>query len=131
VGGDGRADGRTDAADLTGTWDARLTRMKTARFIAAAALVAAPALGCTRESSRGPVRWTASNPSSAAGQTAAQAWSRSTSSDTRQPTSGTPAIAAPGPAGMLCEQPGVTNAQPPMATWPYDGVTLRLAPAPR
>jgi hypothetical protein len=113
--------------------------MKTARFIAAAALAAAPVLACTRESSRGPVRWTANNPSSSVGQTAAQAWSRSTSSDTPQPASGTPPIvgAPPGPPGVtgptgaVCEQPaGVTNAQPPMARWPYDGVTLRLAPAP-
>src|SRR5580698_1498064 len=60
--------------------------MKKWQFIAAAALLAAgPVLGCTRESSRGPVQWTASNPSSPTGQTLAQAWSRSTSSDSPVP----------------------------------------------
>jgi hypothetical protein len=42
-------------------------------------------LACTHDTSRGPVEWTATNPSSASGQTGAQAWSRSTSSDTAQP----------------------------------------------
>jgi hypothetical protein len=118
------------------------TRMKTTRFIAAAALAAGSVLGCTRESSRGPVNWTASNPSSSVGQTAAQAWSRSTSSDTPQPgrEPQPPPSVARAPAGALegaspCpqapEQPaGVTNAQPPPSRWPYDGVTLQLEPPP-
>jgi hypothetical protein len=103
-----------------------------ARFIAAAALAAGLTLGCARESSHGPVQWTASNPSSARGQTAAQAWSRSTSSDAPEPASKAPPITAPTPSTVPAaagapEQPtGVTNAQPPASRWPYDGVTLQL-----
>ena len=107
--------------------------MKTLRVFAAAALAAAPVLGCTKASSRGPVQWTASNPSSSVGQSAAQAWSRSTSSDKPEPAGAAPAIGgvAPAPAGAECEQgAGVTNAQPP-TRWPYDGVILRLAPVQR
>jgi len=76
--------------------------MKTTRFIAALALMVGAVLGCAKESSRGPVLWTASNPSSPVGQTAAQAWSRSTSSDTPQPASEAPrptATIVPAPQG--------------------------------
>jgi hypothetical protein len=55
--------------------------MNMARLVAGLLLISAPVLGCSRESSRGPVRWTASDPASPAGQSAAQAWSRSTSND--------------------------------------------------
>jgi hypothetical protein len=108
------------------------------RAVAAAALAAAVLLGCTTESSRGPVRWTASNPSSATGQDASQAWSRSTSSDKRGPNG--EALGAPSLTPVIVSAPatldgpdprlGVTNAQAPMAKWPYDGVTLQLTPAP-
>ena len=107
--------------------------MRAIRFIAAAVLAAGPVLGCARESSRGPVRWTASNPSAAVGQTNAQAWSQSTSNDRYVRASEKPpfTIIVPGSAGGLGDQvepSGVTNAQPPSPRWPYDGVTLQLGP---
>ena len=116
-------------------------RMRSTRSLgfAAAALAAAGLLGCTRESSRGPVGWAASHPASPAGQTVAQSWSRSTSSDKVETGSDAPrapslvpvAIEAP-PSTDACDRPlGVTNAQPPTPKWPYDGVTLELAPTPR
>ena len=113
--------------------------MKTTRFIAVAALAAGPMLGCTRESSHGPVQWTASNPSSADGQTAAQAWSRSTASDAPEPKQRPlpPSVPA-GAQGSTAQVPpcerethtGVTNAQPAATRWPYDRATLQLGPTP-
>jgi hypothetical protein len=116
--------------------------MKTARFIGAAALAAGTLLGCTKETTHGPVQWTASNPASPVGQTAAQAWSRSTSNDAVKPVREAPPApgVAPAPAGGCpCRgeapfppgseiSPGVTNPQPPAARWPYDGATLVLTP---
>lgn len=61
-------------------------------------MAACAMLACTRETSRGPVAWTASNPSSATGQTASQAWSRSTSSDTAQPAPAAPSSTSQQPA---------------------------------
>lgn len=58
--------------------------MKTT-LVATLVFAAASQLGCTREESRGPVRWTASNPSSPIGQTEAQAWNRSTENDEPEP----------------------------------------------
>jgi hypothetical protein len=108
--------------------------MKAARIIAASTLAAWLVLGCTRESSHGPVQWTASNPSSPVGQTAAQAWSRSTSSDaptTRCESPPTPSVARV-PAGTVedtaQQRAGVTSEQAPASRWPYDGVTLQLEP---
>jgi hypothetical protein len=101
--------------------------MMTTRLLAAA-IAAGLLLGCTKESSRGPVQWTASNPSSAVGQTAAQAWSRSTANDTperaREPHLNPSLVRA-----SAAQPSGVTNAQPPTPRWPYDGVTLQLGPA--
>jgi hypothetical protein len=84
------------------------------------------------------VGWAAGNPASPAGQTVAQSWSRSTSSDKRE--TGSDATQAPSlvPVAIeapvstdVCDRPlGVTNAQPPTPKWPYDGVTLELAPTP-
>ena len=84
------------------------------------------------------MQWTASNPSAATGQTLAQAWSRSTSSDAPQPArephpSASVAGALEGATQLQRAQdqaPGVTNAQPSLARWPYDGVTLQLGPPP-
>jgi hypothetical protein len=112
--------------------------MTAMRFIAAAAALAA-SLGCTKQSSRGPVQWTASNPSSPVGQTAAQAWSRSTSSDKRvtPAATGIPSTQGPASAPALIDTscveqaPGVTNVQPePRPRWPYNGVTLQLGYGP-
>jgi hypothetical protein len=116
--------------------------MKVARFVAPAALVAGALLGCTKETTHGPVQWTASNPASPVGQTAAQAWSRSTSNDALKPPPEAPPAAsvesvpaeacpcrgeAPAPsAGAMA--PGVTSSQPPAARWPYNGATLILTP---
>jgi hypothetical protein len=88
------------------------------------------------------VEWTASNPSSADGQTAAQSWSRSTASDAPEPKQRPvpPSV----PAGALgstrstvqpppCEREprsGVTNAQPAATRWPYDRATLQLGSTP-
>jgi hypothetical protein len=99
--------------------------MKGTRCLSVAALLAGPMLGCTRETGSGPVQWTASDPSSARGQTDAQAWSRSTSRDKVEPAGEMPTV--------LCEPPppvplGVTNAMPPAPPWLYSGVTLRLVP---
>ena len=105
------------------------------RFIAAAALGAALALGCTRESSHGPVQWTASNPASPVGQTQAQAWSRATSTDAPEPAHEAPFVPDAARSPCATQPPtGVTNAQPPVPQpptprWPYDGVTLILEPA--
>jgi hypothetical protein len=99
--------------------------MRGTQCLGVLALLAIPSLGCTHETGSGPVQWTASDPSSAQGQTEAQAWSRSTSRDTVEPTREMPTV--------LCEPPppapvGVTNAMPPSSRWPYNGVTLRLGP---
>jgi hypothetical protein len=60
---------------------AYLRMRKTRPGKAALLLALTPLLGCTRETNRGPVQWTASDPASPEGQTDAQAWSRSTSND--------------------------------------------------
>ncbi len=61
--------------------------MRTPRIAVLAGLpLAFLALGaCSRESSRGPVKWTASDPASPVGQSDAQVWSRSTSNDKTKP----------------------------------------------
>jgi len=116
--------------------------VKSAQWIAVAALAAGPVLACTRESSHGPVQWTASNPSSPVGQTAAQAWSRSTSSDRPEFARGpqappgvtsaqTGALEDASELPPVCEPVlGVTSEQPPSPKWPYSGVTLQLEPMP-
>ncbi len=107
--------------------------MRTTQSVAVAALAMGTLLGCTKQTSYGPVQWTASNPASTVGQTEAQAWSRSTSNDAREFTRQPPpiTIVEPSSAGAQCEQPpGVTNLQPLTPRWPYDGVTLRLGPPP-
>jgi hypothetical protein len=96
--------------------------------MAGSALAIGLMLGCTRQSSHGPVQWTASNPSAAAGQTNAQAWSRSTSSDARQAAHGVPRAPVVAPEAPE-PPPGVTNTQP-ATRWPYDGIILRLGPPP-
>jgi hypothetical protein len=116
----------------------------------AAALVAAQLLGCTRESSSGPVKWTASDPASAVGQTEAQSWSRSTSNDQVAPGSdkrrvlnmapnpfvGPTSVEVPDrPLGVTNAQggsdgPGGSGARPPTPRWPYDGSTIELGPTP-
>jgi hypothetical protein len=49
-------------------------------------LVALPVFACTTKGTRGPVSWSAANPSSPVGQTEAQAWARSTENDTPEPS---------------------------------------------
>ncbi|HEY6463618.1 MAG TPA: hypothetical protein VIY73_25795 [Polyangiaceae bacterium] len=48
-------------------------------------LAALPLLACAKEVNRGPVGWSATNPSSPVGQTEAQAWARSTENDAPEP----------------------------------------------
>jgi hypothetical protein len=104
--------------------------MKTTRPVVAA-LAMASLLGCTKQTSHGPVQWTASNQASPEGQTAAQAWSRSTSTDAPEPVREappSPGVETVPPCGPV--QPGVTNLQPPTPRWPYSGVTLQLGATP-
>ncbi len=104
--------------------------MKTTRPVVAA-LAMASLLGCTKQTSHGPVQWTASNQASPEGQTAAQAWSRSTTTDAPEhvreapPTPSVETVPTCAPV-----QPGVTNLQPPTPRWPYSGVTLQLGATP-
>jgi hypothetical protein len=104
--------------------------MKSMRLVAVA-LAMATLLGCTRQTSNGPVQWTASNPGSPEGQTLAQGWSRSTTNDAREhvreapPTPSVETVPSCAPV-----QPGVTNLQPPTPRWPYSGVTLQLGETP-
>jgi hypothetical protein len=110
--------------------------------VGGALVLSLPGLGCTRQSSRGPVQWTASDPASPAGQSAAQAWSRSTSNDkyvraskkgpmgnelvgvqnveaTPIPPSRGPAEIVLTPEGAVREgAPGVANPQPPGPSTP-------------
>jgi hypothetical protein len=69
-----------------------------ARLCAAtlALAAAAAAAGCSVQTTSGPVRWTATNPSSPVGQTDGQAWSRSTASS-ETVTAQTPAAPIVGP----------------------------------
>jgi hypothetical protein len=98
--------------------------------------------GCARTSSGGPVAWTASNPSSPVGQSAAQSWSRSTASDTPRAPDALSSTYRKAPPVWTCARAtdaddtdtpessrGVTNAQP-VPKWPYQDVTLS-EPAPR
>ena len=104
--------------------------MKTARFVAVA-LAMAPRLGCTKQTSNGPVQWTASNQASPVGQTAAQAWSRSTTTDAPEHVrEAPPAPIVETVPSCAPVQPGVTNLQPPTPRWPYSGVTLQLGSTP-
>lgn len=74
--------------------------MKTRPCLAAILLIAvSPWIGCSKQQSQGPVGWTASNPSSPAGQTEAQAWSRSTSNDKIPPPPSSEPSPGPGTAG--------------------------------
>ncbi|HEY3816288.1 MAG TPA: hypothetical protein VGL81_03905 [Polyangiaceae bacterium] len=54
-------------------------------------------LGCTKQTSRGPAEWSASNPASPAGQDEDQLWARSTSNDHSPPPPRAPALALPPP----------------------------------
>jgi hypothetical protein len=107
--------------------------MKTTRPVVAA-LAMASLLGCTKQTSHGPVQWTASNQASPEGQTAAQAWSRSTTSDApehvREVPPSPPVERVESVAPCTPVQPGVTNLQPPTPRWPYSGVTLQLGTTP-
>jgi hypothetical protein len=127
-----------------GACDAWSRRMRSTNPIgpAAVALAAVVTVGCTRESSRGPVGWAASAPSSPAGQTVAQSWSRSTSNDRPEPGGEAPRFRSIATVGVASRQSvdardrqlGVANAQPPIPPipkWPYDGVTVELGTTPQ
>jgi hypothetical protein len=109
--------------------------MKTTRLVAVA-LATVSLLGCAKQTSNGPVQWTASNQASPEGQTAAQAWSRSTTTDAPEhvrEAPPTPSVETPSVETVpTCTpvQPGVTNLQPPAPRWPYSGVTLQLGTTP-
>ncbi|HEY1695095.1 MAG TPA: hypothetical protein VGG39_23165 [Polyangiaceae bacterium] len=79
-----------------------------------AVLAALPVLACTAKESRGPVSWSASNPSSPVGQTEAQAWARSTEND------------APEPRSQGAAEPQGTAVVPPTAA---ATATVELPPA--
>jgi hypothetical protein len=131
--------------------------MSATRFLATATLAMGALFvgaGCTRTSSGGPVGWTASNPSSPVGQSAAQSWSRSTASDAPRAPQALPSTYRKTPPVWTCVRAsdgadtpepsaGVANAQPipkwpyqevelpqPLARWPYNGFTLELGWGP-
>jgi hypothetical protein len=90
-----------------GTSDAPRAAMKTRPCLAAILLVAAsPFIGCAKQQNHGPVQWSASNPSSAVGQTEAQAWSRSTSNDKVPP----PPRSEPSPGPGTVGPPAISTA---------------------